>query len=117
MTLDVHASLPLLRSVFDRNLKVLETSADGVDEAELKDAVDGLLKAREQSRAEDANLAGQLRSNAWLDRSMQWQAGLDEALRGLTVDDVNAALRRQLGEAGFSVFAAGDFARLEAKAD
>ena len=33
MALDVHASLPLLRSVFERNLKVLASSADGVDEA------------------------------------------------------------------------------------
>jgi uncharacterized damage-inducible protein DinB len=33
MPLAVHASLPLLRAVFERNLKVLEQSADGVDEA------------------------------------------------------------------------------------
>ena len=33
MALDVHASLPLLRSVFERNLRVLTTTADGVDEA------------------------------------------------------------------------------------
>lgn len=33
MAHDVHASLPLLRTVFERNLKVLVSSADGVDEA------------------------------------------------------------------------------------
>ncbi len=33
MALDVHASLPLLRAVFERNLEVIATSADGVDEA------------------------------------------------------------------------------------
>lgn len=33
MAFDVQTSLPLLRSVFERNLKVLEMSADGVDEA------------------------------------------------------------------------------------
>ena len=33
MALDVHASLPLLRSVFERNLRVLTSTADGVDEA------------------------------------------------------------------------------------
>jgi uncharacterized damage-inducible protein DinB len=33
MALDVHASLPLLRTVFERNLKVLASSAEGVDEA------------------------------------------------------------------------------------
>lgn len=33
MALDVHASLPMLRTVFERNLKVLTSSAEGVDEA------------------------------------------------------------------------------------
>jgi zinc protease len=84
--------------------------ADGVEEQELRDAVDGLLKARERGRGEDGQLVAQLRGNAYLGRTMAWSAELDEQLRALTVERVNAALREHFGSLEFSVFSGGDFA-------
>ncbi len=99
-----------VRAAFDDELnKLLE---HGVTEAELKDAVDGLLKARQRSRGEDRALVGQLAGNAYLDRTMAWEAELDARLAALTVEQVNAVWRKHVGSARFSAFEAGDFARL-----
>lgn len=87
--------------------------ADGVTEEELKDAVDGLLNMRVLGRAEDGNLVGQLRGNLYLGRQMAWSAELEEKIRALTKADVDAALRRHLGQIEFTVVTAGDFAKLE----
>ncbi len=87
----------------------------GITEAELKDAVDGLLKSRVMGRAEDGNLVGLLRSNLQHDRSLQWSADLDAKLAALTTDDVNRAIREHIGELQYSVIAAGDFGSLKAE--
>jgi zinc protease len=88
--------------------------ADGIEEAELRDAVDGLLKARERGRGEDPTLAAQLRGNAYLDRTMAWSAELDDKLRALDTATVAAALQRQFAPLQLSVFSAGDFAKAAA---
>jgi zinc protease len=90
---------------------------DGIGEAELKDAVDGLLKARRTGRGEDGNLVGQLRGNRYLDRTMAFAAEFDAALERLSVDTVNAAMRKHFASLQFSRFAAGDFAKVQASGD
>jgi len=101
-----------VRAAFKEELERLVR--DGVTDDELKDAVDGLLKARVLGRAEDANLAGQLRSNLYYDRSFAWSAELEAKMAALTKADVDAAIRKHLGSAEYSVFSAGDFAKLGA---
>jgi zinc protease len=96
--------------------EVARLLADGVDADELRDAIDGMLKARQRSRAEDANLVAQLRGNAYLGRTMQWSEEVDQQIAALDVDTVNAALRRHLGAVQFSLFTAGDFAGAPASA-
>ena len=88
----------------------------GVSEEELKDAIDGWLKSRHRARGEDGALLGMLADNAYLDRTMAWSAELDAKVAALTVDDVNAALRRHLDPKDYSVIAAGDFAKVKAAA-
>jgi zinc protease len=83
---------------------------DGVTEAELKDAVSGLLTQREQSRASDGTIAGMLNSDNFLGRPMQRRAEFDAKLKSLTVEQVNAAIRKFLKPDQLSVFVAGDFA-------
>lgn len=89
----------------------------GVTADELKDAVDGLLKARERSRGEDLALVGALRNDAYLGRTMAWSAELDARLAALTPEEVNAALRRHIDPTTFSAFAAGDFAKVAKAAE
>ena len=83
---------------------------DGITEAELKDAVAGMLTQREQSRASDGAVAGMLNSDSFLGRPMLRRAEFDAKLKSLTVAQVNAAIRKFLKPAELSVFVAGDFA-------
>lgn len=88
--------------------------AEGISEAELRDAVSGLLTEREQARASDDTVAGMLQDQLWFDRTMAFTAGLDAAYRSLTREQVNAAIARHLAPAKLSVFAAGDFGSTQA---
>ena len=91
---------------------------DGVSPAELKDAVSAMLTQRQQSRASDDAVAGALARNLYLGRTMAWSAEFDARLQALTVDQVNAAIRRRFKPETLSVYAAGDFAQAaRAKAD
>lgn len=84
--------------------------ADGITAEELKDAVSGLLTEREQGRANDGQVAGMLQDQLFFGRTMQFTADLDAKYRALTVEQVNAAIRKYLDPKKLSVFAAGDFA-------
>lgn len=81
----------------------------GVAADELRDAVSGLLTRREQARASDGNIAGLLSRNLFFGRTMQSTADLDAKLKALTVESVNAAIKRHLKPQDFSVYLAGDF--------
>src|SRR5690606_18097716 len=83
---------------------------EGITEAELKNAVAGMLTQREQARASDGSVASMLNSDNYLGRPMLRRAEFDARLKALTVADVNAAIRRFLKPDQLSVFAAGDFA-------
>lgn len=83
--------------------------ADGVTEAEVRDAVNGVLTEREQSRAEDGAVAGMLTDQAYFGRTMQFTADLDARFRALTVDQVNAAIRKHFKPETLSIYVAGDF--------
>jgi zinc protease len=83
---------------------------DGITEAELKDTVSGLLTEREQARASDGTIAAMLNSDNFLGRPMLRRAEFDARLKSLTVQQVNAAIRKFLKPDQLSVFVAGDFA-------
>ena len=84
---------------------------DGISATELRDAVSWLLTQREQGRASDGAVAGALSSNLFLDRTMQFQADIDARLKTLTVEEVNAAIRKHFKPEDLSVYVAGDFAK------
>ncbi|MGH8082981.1 MAG: M16 family metallopeptidase [Lysobacter sp.] len=89
---------------------------DGVGADELRDAVSGLLTQREQARASDPALAAGWVNNLFYDRTMQFAADLDTKFKALTVESVNAAIRKHLKPEQFSVYTAGDFAAAKNKA-
>jgi len=89
----------------------------GITVAELKDAVSALLTQRQQARASDDTIAGALSRNLYLGRTMAWSADIDARLRALTVEQVNAAIRKRFKPETLSVYAAGDFAKAAANAN
>ncbi|MBL8328775.1 MAG: insulinase family protein [Rubrivivax sp.] len=83
--------------------------AEGFTAQELSEGKQGLLNFRALSRAQDAGLAGQLARNLDLNRSFDRSAQVDAQLRALTLEQVNAALRRHVDPSRFVWGVAGDF--------
>jgi len=84
---------------------------DGFTEAEVANAKSGALQQRLQTRAQDGALAGGWVYNLYLGRTFAFSKAFEDRLAGLTVADVNAALRKHLDPAKMTVVKAGDFAK------
>jgi zinc protease len=82
---------------------------DGFTAQELAEGKKGLLNFRRLSRAQDANLAAALASNLYLNRTFAVSGRTDQAIARLTLDRVNAALRRYLKPDAMVLGFAGDF--------
>lgn len=82
---------------------------EGFTEAEVKAAIDGLVQSNSVSRSKDNELAGKLNNYLYLDRTLQFDAKLEEALKGLTVEQINAVFRKYIDPSKISIIKAGDF--------
>ena len=85
--------------------------ADGFTQAELDQGRAGLLSFRKLGRAQDARLAGAWAALMDLGRRFDESSKLDKALSELTLEQVNAALRRYLQPDRMVWGWAGDFSR------
>jgi zinc protease len=94
-----------IREEFERALK------DGFTETEVKEAIAALLNYRKLSRAQDANLVSGWIAYMETGRDFKWSAESDKKVAALTVEQVNAALRKYLQPQRFSSVAAGDFSK------
>ena len=86
----------------------------GITQAELDAAKQGLLDYRAVNRAQDSTLAA-----AWvryLDQGKDWTESkeMDAKIRALTVEDVNAAIKRFADPANLTIAIAGDEAKAKA---
>jgi zinc protease len=61
------------------------------------------------ARSDDAVLAGMLLEQLRLGRTLDFTAQLEKQLAALPLDQVNASLRRIMGNAGLLTVAAGDW--------
>jgi zinc protease len=86
---------------------------NGFTEEEIEAAKQGWLDAQRNSRANDGTVAGQLNSQLYLERTYEFTREEEEAVRSLTVEDVNSAVRRHIDPSRISIFRAGDFAGVE----
>ena len=82
---------------------------DGFGAKELAEARESLLSFRRLSRAQDNNLAGTLASNLYLNRNFLLAQKVDAQIASVTVEQVNAALRKYLNPAKFVYAFGGDF--------
>ncbi len=88
---------------------------EGVTEEELKGAIAGYLQSRQVSRAQDGELSRRLSSLLFLNRTLEWDADMEKKISSLTVEQVNAALRKYIDPARITIFKAGDFAKSAGK--
>jgi zinc protease len=86
----------------------------GFTDAELQLARKGLLQTREQGRASDERVAEQLADQLETGRTFDFDQRFDDAVRALSVKDVNAALQRHVDPSRFTVVKVGDFKKLAA---
>ena len=82
---------------------------DGVTADELEKAKQGWLQGRQQSRARDAELVGRLSQQTFQGRTMAFDQALEDRVAKLSVDEVNAAIKKYVNPAKFSAVKAGDF--------
>jgi zinc protease len=86
---------------------------DGISAEELDAAKLGYLEEQKVNRTEDSRLAGLLTGSAHADRTMQYYADLQQQIGDLTIEDVNAAIRKYVDPHRIVVGVAGDFASVE----
>lgn len=96
------------REELDRVLK------EGFTAQEVEDAKKGYLQQLRQDRTEDFSLAGDIRNNLYLNRTMAFDENFEKQLAALTVEQVNAAFRKYITPDKISIFKAGDFAKAKA---
>ncbi len=89
---------------------------DGVTADELAAAKSGWLQSRQLSRAQDRELSGRINNYLFLNRTIAWDANLENAIRALTVEQINAAMQKYIVPDGITIVKAGDFAKAKAKA-
>ncbi|RME03756.1 MAG: insulinase family protein, partial [Bacteroidetes bacterium] len=91
-------------------VKVLE---EGFTAEELEAAKSGYLQNRGMSRADDRSLSGTLNSYLDLDRTMMWDKKLEDKIMALTVEDINAAVKRHIDPSKLVIIKAGDFEKVD----
>lgn len=83
----------------------------GISDAELAAAKQGFLQSEQLARTQDANLAAVLASTIFAKRDMSYYANFEGQVAGLTVEQVNEALRKYIDMKRLLIFTAGDFNR------
>jgi len=84
-----------------------------LDEGFLEDegvvAKGGYLQSRELERAQDASLVGMLTQGLYFNRTLAREAEFEERIKSLTVEEINAAVRRHLDLSKMTIVKSGDF--------
>jgi zinc protease len=82
---------------------------EGYTPEEVETGKKAWLQARQVARSRDSAIAGRLGVYLEIGRTFGWDAEIEKRVASLTAAEVNAALRRRLGDAKLSVVKAGDF--------
>lgn len=122
---DKNAAVVLYAMYAPQNLEKLQTGVkeelallvkDGVTAAELADAKQSIAQEGNIRRAQDPALAGNLRGQLFVGRTMAFDAEVEAKIAALTLDDVNAVIRKYVKPDSFAHFYVGDFAGAAKKA-
>jgi zinc protease len=121
-SLDERASLTLMAIYNPQNRDKVVTAiqeevdrllADGISKTELEDARKGWIEQKQVERTSDARLASDLADTAYVGRTMEYYADLEEQVKSLTTDQVLKALKKHLDPEKLSIVVAGDFKALK----
>lgn len=82
---------------------------EGINDDELKKAKSGYVQYRENSRADDGQLANTLNNYLFIDRTMYWDKDIDDKLEKLTSAQINNVVKKYLSKDKITFVKAGDF--------
>jgi zinc protease len=82
---------------------------EGFTEDELKTAKSGWLQQQKLNRAGDQGLAARLSSYLFTNRKLDWDDKLESKVGELSVEHLNAAMRKHIDPAKLTIIKAGDF--------
>ncbi len=88
----------------------------GFSADEVARAKSGFLQQRLQTRSQDPAVAGGWNQYMYLGRTFAWSKAFEDKVTALSVEQVNAALRRALDPSKLSVITAGDEAKIKTAA-
>jgi zinc protease len=97
--------------------EILKAVTEGFTVEEVEAAKSGWLQSRTVGRAQDASIAGTLNNYLFTGRTMAWDAELEKKVQALTVEEINAAMKKYLSYEKLNMVKAGDFAKAKAKAE
>jgi zinc protease len=97
------------------NEELQKVLAEGFTQQELDDARNGVLQNNRIDRAKDNRLASNLANFIDLDRTQQWNKKYEEAIKNLTILQVNMAFQKYVKPDSFSVIKAGDAKKIAAE--
>jgi zinc protease len=96
-----------LEAAFQEEMEKVVT--DGFTQEELATAKQGWLESQQLMRAQDSQLAGALSQGPYFDRTFDFDAGLEERVRALGLEEVNRATRERIDLSKMTIVKAGDF--------
>ena len=83
---------------------------DGITQEELDSALNGWIQGQTVSRAKDNELSSLINNNLYFDRDMSFQASLESQVSALTVEKVNAVIKKYFKSLDqWTVVNGGDF--------
>lgn len=91
--------------------EILKATNEGFTSEEIASAKTGWLQSRMVGRAQDTSVAGTLNNYLFTDRDYFWDEALEQKVQALTVEEVNAAIKKHLHFDKLNMVKAGDFAK------
>jgi zinc protease len=98
-----------LEAAFKEEIQKVVTIGFTADE--LSQAKTGWLLNRRRNRGSDGGIAGTLSNYLFLNRTYAWDDALDRKVEALTLEELNAVMKKYLNLNKISIFKAGDFAK------
>src|SRR5262249_53227875 len=86
-----------------------KTLKSGFTADEVATAKKAYHELRMVARSQESGLARTILSHEQFDRTLKWDEQLEAKVEALTVDQINAAFRRNVDPAALSIVKAGDF--------
>ncbi|MFM7486284.1 MAG: M16 family metallopeptidase, partial [Cytophagales bacterium] len=95
--------------------EIQKVITDGFTAEEVAAAKSGWTQGQSVTRAQDNSLASTLNNYQFINRDMKWVENYEKQVNALTVDQINAAMKKYLKPEMMSIIKADDFAKAASK--